>query len=131
MPTIIDTPEDLVVTASRNVQSAAAQTSNAMYTTSNINHKNLFAQNYLKYDDSIRLPKDQYPTYDPFEYDDPELNLLYEDDEEYDNEISAGRNFPPTFGLPKFQTNFFEADYTTDYHTNNQGNHIQVVQKFV
>ena len=48
--------------------------------------------------------------YEPYLNDEPQLNLVYEDDDAYANIISTGRNIPRNFQRPILQTNYFEED---------------------
>ena len=48
----------------------------------------------------------------------PQFDFAYEDEEEYNNFISTGRNLPKEFSNPLLQTNYFEDEYSDIYSEN-------------
>ena len=100
----------------------------SIYAPSNVNHKNNLTPNWSNYDEFRGFSENPSQPYDILDYNEPgALNLVHGGYEEGVNVNSAGRKFQQTFALPKFQTNYFDEDYATDYEDRNQGDHQSAI----
>ena len=57
-------------------------------------------------------------SYEPYLNDEPQLNLVYEDNDAYAKAISKGRTIPRNYQRPILQTNYFEEDSTGGFDKN-------------
>ena len=57
-------------------------------------------------------------SYEPYLNSESKLNLVYKDDDAYENIISPERNIPRNFPRPILQTNYFQQSATDAYDQN-------------